>query len=108
MPSLRAMIRPSPSRFAGPSLSPQAGRGASPLSSLTPPCRERARLSGICTIVPRSGGPDMCRVPATVITGFFGAGKKSLVRDLPACADGRRLKGLDRDTISWALEASGD
>jgi hypothetical protein len=50
----------------------------------------------------------MRRVPATVVTGFLGAGKTSLVRHLLACADGRRLKGLDRDTISWALGAPGD
>jgi cobalamin biosynthesis protein CobW len=33
----------------------------------------------------------MQRVPATVITGFLGAGKTSLVRHLLAHADGRRL-----------------
>ena len=33
----------------------------------------------------------MRRVPATVITGFLGAGKTSLVRHLLASADGRRL-----------------
>jgi cobalamin biosynthesis protein CobW len=33
----------------------------------------------------------MCRVPATVITGFLGVGKTSLIRHLLACAEGRRL-----------------
>ena len=33
----------------------------------------------------------MRRVPATVITGFLGAGKTSLVRHLFAHANGRRL-----------------
>ncbi|MBV8336901.1 MAG: cobalamin biosynthesis protein CobW, partial [Alphaproteobacteria bacterium] len=33
----------------------------------------------------------MRRVPATVITGFLGAGKTSLARHLLARADGRRL-----------------
>ena len=33
----------------------------------------------------------MQRVPATVITGFLGAGKTSLVRHLLGRADGRRL-----------------
>jgi hypothetical protein len=82
MPSLRAVIRPSPSRFAG-------------VRAFARSCRD-------------SGGSDMRRVPATVVTGFLGAGKTSLVRHLLACADGRRLKGLDRDTISWALGAPGD
>src|SRR5215472_3956910 len=50
----------------------------------------------------------MRRVPATVITGFLGAGKTSLVRNLLACADGRRLAvivnefgelGVDRELL---------
>src|SRR6476646_3183188 len=50
----------------------------------------------------------MRRVPATVITGFLGAGKTSLVRQLLACADGRRLAvivnefgelGIDRELL---------
>jgi cobalamin biosynthesis protein CobW len=50
----------------------------------------------------------MHRVPATVITGFLGAGKTSLVRHLLACADGRRLAvivnefgelGIDRELL---------
>ena len=50
----------------------------------------------------------MRRVPATVITGFLGAGKTSLVRNLLACADGRRLAvvvnefgelGIDRELL---------
>jgi cobalamin biosynthesis protein CobW len=58
----------------------------------------------------------MRRVPATVITGFLGAGKTSLVRHLLACADGRRLAvvvnefgelGLDCAAIRSALEAPG-
>jgi len=48
------------------------------------------------------------RVPATVITGFLGAGKTSLVRHLLAHADGRRLAvvvnefgelGIDRELL---------
>ena len=48
------------------------------------------------------------RVPATVITGFLGAGKTSLVRHLLARADGRRLAvvvnefgelGIDRELL---------
>jgi G3E family GTPase len=65
---------------------------------------------------------EMRRVPATVITGFLGAGKTSLVRHLLAHAEGHyfdwpweagerretRLvvigrKGLDRRAISAAL-----
>ncbi|MBO0737210.1 MAG: cobalamin biosynthesis protein CobW [Alphaproteobacteria bacterium] len=50
----------------------------------------------------------MRRVPATVITGFLGAGKTSLVRHLLARADGRRLGvvvnefgeiGIDRELL---------
>jgi cobalamin biosynthesis protein CobW len=50
----------------------------------------------------------MRRVPATVITGFLGAGKTSLVRNLLGCADGRRLAvvvnefgelGIDRELL---------
>src|SRR6516165_8364165 len=50
----------------------------------------------------------MRRVPATVITGFLGAGKTSLVRHLLACAAGRRLAvlvnefgelGIDRELL---------
>jgi cobalamin biosynthesis protein CobW len=50
----------------------------------------------------------MRRVPATVITGFLGAGKTSLVRHLLARADGRRLAvvvnefgelGIDRELL---------
>jgi cobalamin biosynthesis protein CobW len=50
----------------------------------------------------------MRRIPATVITGFLGAGKTSLVRHLLAHADGRRLAvvvnefgelGIDRELL---------
>jgi cobalamin biosynthesis protein CobW len=50
----------------------------------------------------------MRRVPATVVTGFLGAGKTSLVRHLLAHADGRRLAvvvnefgelGIDRELL---------
>jgi len=56
----------------------------------------------------------MRRVPATVITGFLGAGKTSLVRHLLACADGRRLAvivnefgelGIDREILLSCGEA---
>ena len=57
----------------------------------------------------------MRRVPATVITGFLGAGKTSLVRHLLACADGRRLAvvvnefgelGIDRELLLGCDDAS--
>src|SRR5271168_1580876 len=57
----------------------------------------------------------MRRVPATVITGFLGAGKTSLVRHLLACADGRRLAvvvnefgelGIDRELLLGCGDAS--
>src|SRR3981081_1025094 len=50
----------------------------------------------------------MRRIPATIVTGFLGAGKTSLVRHLLACADGRRLAvivnefgelGIDRELL---------
>jgi cobalamin biosynthesis protein CobW len=57
----------------------------------------------------------MRRVPATVITGFLGAGKTSLVRHLLARADGRRLAvvvnefgelGIDRELLLGCGEAA--
>jgi cobalamin biosynthesis protein CobW len=57
----------------------------------------------------------MRRVPATVITGFLGAGKTSLVRHLLACADGRRLAvivnefgelGIDRELLLGCGDAA--
>ena len=57
----------------------------------------------------------MRRVPATVITGFLGAGKTSLVRHLLACADGRRLAvvvnefgelGIDRELLLGCADRS--
>jgi cobalamin biosynthesis protein CobW len=55
------------------------------------------------------------RVPATVITGFLGAGKTSLVRHLLAHADGRRLAlivnefgelGIDRELLLGCVDAA--
>jgi cobalamin biosynthesis protein CobW len=55
------------------------------------------------------------RVPATVITGFLGAGKTSLVRHLLAHADGRRLAvvvnefgelGIDRELLLGCGDAA--
>jgi cobalamin biosynthesis protein CobW len=57
----------------------------------------------------------MRRVPATVITGFLGAGKTSLVRHLLAHAEGRRLAvlvnefgelGIDRELLLGCGEAT--
>lgn len=57
----------------------------------------------------------MRRVPATVITGFLGAGKTSLVRHLLAHADGRRLAvivnefgelGVDRELLLGCGDAA--
>src|SRR5215468_8313715 len=57
----------------------------------------------------------MRRVPATVITGFLGAGKTSLVRHLMAQAGGRRLAvlvnefgelGIDRELLLGCGDAS--
>jgi G3E family GTPase len=48
------------------------------------------------------------KIPATVITGFLGAGKTSLIRQLLACANGTRIavlinefgaRGIDRDLL---------
>jgi hypothetical protein len=72
MAALRPVIRPSPSRFAGALAhrrcatrqalarvrregSPQAGRGDSPLSSLSPLCGERAGVRGFCAACPALG-----------------------------------------------------
>src|SRR6202048_4831658 len=57
----------------------------------------------------------MRRVPATVITGFFGAGKTGLVRPLLAHGEGRRLAvivnefgelGIDRDLLLGCGDAA--
>ncbi len=57
----------------------------------------------------------MRRVPATVITGFLGAGKTSLVRHLLASPDGRRLAvvvnefgelGIDRELLLGCGDAA--
>src|SRR5258708_39264252 len=57
----------------------------------------------------------MRRVPATVITGFLGAGKTSLVRHLLAHAEGRRLSvivnefgelGIDRQLLLGCGDAA--
>jgi cobalamin biosynthesis protein CobW len=57
----------------------------------------------------------MRRVPATVITGFLGAGKTSLVRHLLATAEGRRLAvvvnefgelGIDRELLLGCGDAA--
>jgi len=59
----------------------------------------------------------MRRVPATVITGFLGAGKTSLVRHLLARANGRRLAvvvnefgelGIDRELLLGCGDAACD
>src|SRR5260370_17478624 len=59
----------------------------------------------------------MRRVPATVITGFLGAGKTSLVRHLLAHAEGRRLAvivnefgelGIDRQLLLGCRDAACD
>ena len=58
------------------------------------------------------------RIPATVVTGFLGAGKTSLVRHLAANAGGRRLaflinefgdQGVDREVLTGCgIEGCGD
>src|SRR6201993_1438205 len=57
----------------------------------------------------------MRRVPATVITGFLGAGKTSLVRHLLAHSEGRRLAvivnefgelGIDRELLKGCGDAA--
>jgi cobalt transporter subunit CbtA len=37
------------------------------------------------------GGPRMRKIPATVVTGFLGAGKTTIIRNLLAQANGRRI-----------------
>jgi hypothetical protein len=50
MVRIRTVVCPSPSRCAGPSLSPHAGRGASALFSLAPPGGERGGVRGYRTV----------------------------------------------------------
>src|SRR5262249_44970410 len=63
------------------------------------------------------GAGSMRGVPATVITGFLGAGKTSLVRHLLARANGRRLAvvvnefgelGIDRELLLGCGDAACD
>src|SRR5207237_9892363 len=57
----------------------------------------------------------MRRIPATIVTGFLGAGKTSLVRHLMATASGHRLAiivnefgelGIDRDVLLGCGDAT--
>src|SRR5689334_7378540 len=57
----------------------------------------------------------MRRIPATIVTGFLGAGKTSLVRHLLSAASGRRLAvivnefgelGIDRDLLLGCGDAT--
>src|ERR671935_1335729 len=57
----------------------------------------------------------MRRIPATIVTGFLGAGKTSLVRHLLATAAGHRLAiivnefgelGIDRDVLLGCGDAA--
>lgn len=59
----------------------------------------------------------MAKIPATIITGFLGAGKTSLIRHLMAHADGRRIAliinefgelGIDREVLLGCGIASCD
>ena len=62
--------------------------------------------------------PDLGKVPATVITGFLGAGKTSLIRNLLARTNGRRLAlivnefgdvGVDGEILKGCgIEACGE
>ncbi len=63
-------------------------------------------------------GPTLGKVPATVITGFLGAGKTSLIRNLLARSNGRRLAlivnefgdiGVDGEILrGCGIEACGE
>ena len=54
----------------------------------------------------------MQKIPATVVTGFLGAGKTTLIRNLLAKADGRRIAliinefgdiGVDGEVLKLSL-----
>jgi predicted ATPase len=59
----------------------------------------------------------MARIPTTVVTGFLGTGKTTLIRHLPGNAGGRRLarasslvvigeKGIDQTAITPLIQAA--
>src|SRR6185437_2266807 len=63
---------------------------------------------------PGKGISGMRKIPATVVTGFLGAGKTSLIRHLLAHADGRRIAlvinefgelGIDREILMGCGDA---
>src|SRR3954468_21374326 len=67
------------------------------------------------TSTPASASASLARIPCTIVTGFLGAGKTTLVRHLLANAGGRRLAvivnefgdvGIDGDVLKgWGIGA---
>ena len=50
----------------------------------------------------------MHRIPATIVTGFLGAGKTSLVRHLLSTASGHRLAVIDQRPLEALTYRVGD
>jgi len=48
----------------------------------------------------------MRKIPITIVTGFLGAGKTSLVRHLLTATGGRRIALPSTSSASWASIAS--
>ena len=41
------------------------------------------------------------KIPATIVTGFLGAGKTTLVRHVLTHAGGRRIAAVDKDHLNF-------
>src|SRR5438477_12261629 len=97
---------------AWPPLS-RRGRAAQPGGRVA--CRSRRLHRRRPAAGAEGAGLVMRRIPATIVTGFLGAGKTSLVRHLMATASGHRLAiivnefgelGIDRDVLLGCGDAT--